>query len=57
MLPGELASFIDGLQKCESKKDLTDYKKIVPSYIVADASFVNAAMKRYNVVMATAAIK
>jgi hypothetical protein len=52
MLPGELASFIDGLQKCESKKDLTDYKKIVPSYIVADASFVDAAMKRYNAVMA-----
>jgi hypothetical protein len=57
MLPGELASFIDGLQKCDTKKDLTDYKKIVPAYIVADASFVDAAMKRYNVVMATAAIK
>lgn len=51
----ELASFIDGLSKCETKKDLTDYKKITPAYIVSDASFITAALKRYEVVMADAA--
>ena len=51
----ELASFIDGLSKCETKKDLTDYKKITPAYIVSDASFISAALKRYEVVMAEAA--
>ena len=50
--PGELASFIEGLEVCQTKKDLTDYKKIVPAYIVADASFIDAAKKRYEVVMA-----
>lgn len=51
----ELASFIDGLSKCDTKKDLTDYKKITPAYIVSDAEFISAALKRYDVVMAEAA--
>ena len=53
----ELSSFIDGLDKCESKNDLTDYKKLVPAYIVSDASFIDAAKKRYELVMASAPIK
>jgi len=48
----EIDSFIDGLKNCESKKDLVDYKKIVPAYIVSDASFIDAAKKRYELVMA-----
>lgn len=52
----ELASWIEGLEKCTTKKDLTDYKKNVPAYIVSDASFITAAKERYNVVMAEALI-
>ena len=53
----ELESWIGGLEQCESKKDLQEYKKLVPAYIVADASFIDAAKKRYELVMASAPIK
>jgi len=53
----ELASWVGGLDQCENKKDLQDYKKIVPAYIVSDATFIDAAKKRYELVMATAPIK
>lgn len=53
--PGEVESFIEGLEKLTTVKELKDYKKIVPAYIVSDASFIDAAKKRYNVVMATPA--
>lgn len=53
----ELVSWIGGLDQCESKKDLQDYKKLVPAYIVSDASFIDAAKKRYELVMASAPIK
>lgn len=48
----ELESAIEKLQLCDSKKDLTELKKQLPAYIVSDASFIDAAMKRYEVVMA-----
>ncbi len=51
--PGEVESFIAGLEKLTTVKELKDYKKIVPAYIVSDASFIDAAKKRYEVVMAT----
>ncbi len=53
--PGEVESFIEGLEKLTTVKELKDYKKIVPAYIVSDASFIDAAKKRYEVVMATPA--
>ena len=48
----ELESAIEKLPLCDSKKDLTELKKQLPAYIVSDASFIDAAMKRYEVVMA-----
>lgn len=51
----ELASFIDGLSKCDTVKDLTDYKATLPVYIVSDASFISAGKQRYDVIMATPA--
>ena len=50
--PAELAAAIANLELCETKKDLTDLKKSTPAYIVADASFHDAAMKKYNLIMA-----
>ena len=50
--PAELAAAIKNLELCETKKDLTDLKKSTPAYIVADASFHDAAMKKYNLIMA-----
>lgn len=49
----ELESAIEKLPLCDSKKDLTELKKQLPAYIVSDASFIDAAMKRYEVVMAS----
>ena len=46
--------YIDNLAKCDSVADMTEYKKQVPALIVADASFIDAAMKRYNLIMAAA---
>ena len=48
----ELASAIAGLALAETKKDLTDFKKTLPAYIVEDASFKAAGLERYNVIMA-----
>ena len=50
--PAELAAAIKNLGLCETKKDLSDLKKSTPAYIVADASFHDAAMKKYNLIMA-----
>ena len=51
----ELASAIAGLDLAETKKDLTDFKKTLPAYIVEDASFIAAGKQRYEVIMAKAA--
>lgn len=51
--PTELPHYIEQLEKCESEQELKDLKKITPAYIVKDASFIDAAKKRYEVVMAT----
>ncbi len=51
--PGEVENWVEGLNLLTTVKELKDYKKIVPAYIVADASFIDAAKKRYEVVMAT----
>jgi len=48
----ELESALAGIALCESKKDLTDLKKQLPAYIVADASFKAAGKARYEVIMA-----
>jgi len=48
----ELESALAGIALCESKKDLTDLKKQLPAYIVADASFIAAGKARYEVIMA-----
>ena len=53
----ELAHYIDKLSMCESVADLKEYKAQVPAYIVEDASFIAAAKKRYEVVMATQAVQ
>ena len=53
----ELASAIAGLELANSKKDLTDFKKTLPAYIVSDASFTAAGKARYEVIMATAVIQ
>ena len=52
--PEMVAHYIDNLAKCDSVADMTEYKKQVPALIVADASFIDAAMKRYNLIMAAA---
>lgn len=51
----ELQSALNGLELCTTKKDLTDFKKTLPAYIVSDASFTAAGLARYNVIMAEAA--
>ena len=51
----ELASAIAGLDLAETKKDLIDFKKTLPAYIVEDASFIAAGKQRYEVIMAKAA--
>jgi len=51
----ELQSALNGLELCETKKDLTDFKKSLPAYIVSDASFIAAGKARYDVLMATPA--
>jgi phage recombination protein Bet len=50
--PEELDQAIKNLDLCETKKDLQDLKKTTPAYIVADASFIEAGKKRYEVIMA-----
>lgn len=50
----ELASAIAGLALAETKKDLIDFKKTLPAYIVEDASFIAAGKQRYEVIMAKA---
>jgi len=49
----ELTSAIAGIALCETKKDLTDLKKQIPSYIVSDTSFIAAGKARYELIMAT----
>jgi len=49
----ELQSAIAGLDLASTVKDLTDFKKTLPAYIVSDASFTAAGLARYNVIMAT----
>lgn len=49
----ELQSALSGLELCTTKKDLTDFKKQLPAYIVSDASFIAAGKARYDVIMAT----
>ena len=51
----ELASAISALDLAETKKDLIDFKKTLPAYIVEDASFIAAGKQRYEVIMAKAA--
>ena len=51
--PEELQAAIDNLNLCETKKDLTDLKKQIPSYIVSDTSFIAAGKARYELIMAT----
>jgi hypothetical protein len=48
----ELQSALNGIELCESKKDLTDLKKQLPAYIVSDATFIAAGKARYEVLMA-----
>lgn len=48
----ELQSALNGLELCATKKDLTDFKKQLPAYIVSDASFIEAGKARYDVIMA-----
>jgi len=50
----ELTSAIAGLALAETKKDLIDFKKTLPAYIVEDASFIAAGKQRYEVIMAKA---
>ena len=50
--PAELAAAIANLKLCSTRNDLVDLKKTTPAYIVADASFHDAAMKKYNLIMA-----
>lgn len=47
----ELTSAIAGIALCETKKDLTDLKKQIPSYIVSNASFIAAGKARYELIM------
>jgi hypothetical protein len=49
----ELTSAINGLSLATTVKDLTDFKKQLPAYIVSDASFIAAGKARYEVIMAT----
>lgn len=46
----ELQSALNAIELCESKKDLTDLKKQLPAYIVADATFIEAGKARYEAV-------
>lgn len=48
----ELQSALNGIELCETKKDLTNLKKQLPAYIVQDASFIEAGKARYEVIMA-----
>ncbi len=48
----ELNSAIAALELCETKKDLSDLKKSLPTYIVSDASFTGPALEKYNLIMA-----
>lgn len=50
----ELTSAIAGLALAETKKDLIDFKKTLPAYIVEDASFIAAGKQRYEAIMAKA---
>ena len=50
--PAELAAAIKNLELCSTRDDLTDLKKTTPAYIVSDASFHDAAMKKYKLIMA-----
>jgi phage recombination protein Bet len=53
----EIESFIKGLEVCSTKKDLTEYKKIVPADIVADHKFIAAAKKRFSEVVLIESVK
>lgn len=53
----EIESFIKGLEVCSTKKDLTEYKKIVPVDIVADHKFIAAAKKRFSEVVLIESVK
>jgi hypothetical protein len=48
----EINHAIDKLPLLSTVEELKDFKKILPGYIVKDASFVDAAINRYNIIMA-----
>ena len=48
----EINHAIDKLPLLTTVEELKEFKKILPGYIVKDASFVDAAINRYNIIMA-----
>ena len=48
----EINHAIDKLPLLSTVEELKEFKKILPGYIVKDASFVDAAINRYNIIMA-----
>lgn len=48
----ELNAALARLEAAETKDQLKEIKSSIPAYIVSDASFIDAAKKRYNVIMA-----
>ena len=47
-----LQAAIKSVNKAKTKQNLTDIKASLPAYIVSDASFISAAMEKYNLIMA-----
>jgi hypothetical protein len=50
----EVTHAVDKLPLLTTVDELKEFKKILPGYIVKDASFVEAATFRYNIIMAEA---
>ena len=50
----EVKHALDKLELLTTVDELKEFKKILPAYIVKDASFVEAATFRYNLIMAEA---
>jgi hypothetical protein len=50
----EVTHAVDKLPLLTTVDELKEFKKILPAYIVKDASFVEAATFRYNIIMAEA---